>query len=30
MIIIGNKVDIAQRNVTENEAKNYATNKGLL
>ena len=30
MIILGNKVDIAERNVTENEAKNYATNKGLL
>ena len=30
MIILGNKVDIAERNITENEAKNYATNKGLL
>ena len=30
MIIIGNKVDIAQRNVTENEVKNYANKKGLL
>ena len=30
MIILGNKVDKAERNVTENEAKNYATNKGLL